>query len=742
MEGLSIAANGLAVVSAAFQLTEACVKLYRFWESVEDAPQEIAAINEDLQYLITIFRRIESNTEPLGECIAEGIEHCRACPKVSRIVERDKIDFDSCPGPSMSQRYTISATSNFFRGSQHNLNLVKSDSFSSSSQSIDHVFPTRHHPGALATYTEQESLPGLSIWETYVAKTVLMDSKKNVPNQAIANMEIQELMLHAIGQTATPAFESGSLDILARDGYTVDHNGTLRAGTFVYSENLRYRVSHHATSFRTAFGCVWIRKTTLYLPVKVDDADENTQCVTSFIFYPNKWIQWLGVRNGLEAVVASAGRSWLLNCRLTVTRAIPEDSLLFELCKTGQTRAVETLFSKGLGSVVDTSPKGWKPLHFAAAGGHVDLCAMLIEAGADKTALVYEGPSSTILSPISLFVASAHDLHADVKISMLRLFSDCIELTDAKSDGWTVHEWLKRTYLRESVPISQNSITWLLHGAATEESADRSYIDAIGLWLALRVVGRVLLPMVLSAGSICQIGGFEWVNNDLTHRQYSQALPSIYEAWCRAVLDSTENLERYLRLELEQYLQQTERSRAEFLDAVSYQDTTARSGSARTEPHNCTQCATNYSSLPDAIVAPIRIAVTECVNANHRFGCVCHELNILDPPTQKAELPEYFGRYDMNDVEETASEDIFFDAESHLLSNVIPSHNSTTSGMFTEVAALLYSAHGRTWLGHYEADELLCAPCFLLRERYIDSDGVIADFSPRPDHFDGLRFRW
>lgn len=367
---------------------------------------------------------------------------------------------------------------------------------------------------------------------------------------------------------------------------------------------------------------------------------------------------------------------------------------------------------------------------------------------------------------------------------MLRLFSDCIELTDAKSDGWTVHEWLKRTYLRESVPISQNSITWLLHVAATEEyvefsasslwcglqhavrtvicherhgrflqrilalskfeyrSADRSYIDAIGLWLALRVVGRVLLPMVLSAGSICQIGGFEWVNNDLTHRQYSQALPSIYEAWCRAVLDSTENLERYLRLELEQYLQQTERSRAEFLDAVSYQDTTARSGSARTGPHNCTQCATNYSSLPDAIVAPIRIAITECVNANHRFGCVCHELNMLDPPTQKAELPEYFGRYDMNDVEETASEDIFFDAESHLLSNVIPSHNSTTSGMFTEVAALLYRAHGRTWLGHYEADELLCAPCFLLRERYIDSDGVIADFSPRPDHFDGLRFRW
>lgn len=36
-------------------------------------------------------------------------------------------------------------------------------------------------------------------------------------------------------------------------------------------------------------------------------------------------------------------------------------------------------------------------LQFAAAAGHVELCAMLIRAGADKSALVYEGPSDSIL---------------------------------------------------------------------------------------------------------------------------------------------------------------------------------------------------------------------------------------------------------------------------------------------------------------------------------------------------------
>lgn len=68
---------GFAVVSVALQLSEVCVKLYLFWESIEEAPQEIAAIKEDLRYLISVFRRIESAGEAPGLCIAEGIRHCR-----------------------------------------------------------------------------------------------------------------------------------------------------------------------------------------------------------------------------------------------------------------------------------------------------------------------------------------------------------------------------------------------------------------------------------------------------------------------------------------------------------------------------------------------------------------------------------------------------------------------------------------------------------------------------------------
>jgi hypothetical protein len=34
---------------------------------------------------------------------------------------------------------------------------------------------------------------------------------------------------------------------------------------------------------------------------------------------------------------------------------------------------------------------------YAAASGHVDLCAALLNAGADKNALAYEGPTENAL---------------------------------------------------------------------------------------------------------------------------------------------------------------------------------------------------------------------------------------------------------------------------------------------------------------------------------------------------------
>lgn len=98
-------------------------------------------------------------------------------------------------------------------------------------------------------------------------------------------------------------------------------------------------------------------------PQRIFQETQEVQIIRSLIFYPTTWLQYMGIQTGLEAVVVSGGRSWLFNCNITVTRPVSDDSLIFELCRTGQTRAVEALLEKGMASVVDTSPKGWKPLH-------------------------------------------------------------------------------------------------------------------------------------------------------------------------------------------------------------------------------------------------------------------------------------------------------------------------------------------------------------------------------------------
>ena len=186
---------------------------------------------------------------------------------------------------------------------------------------------------------------------------------KTAAEQSVVRYEVQELMLHAIAQTAVTTFDSSSLEIMAQDGYTIDQCGRLRAKTFVYAENQRYRCSHQVSSFQTGLGCVWIRTTTMFHSSSSGKKSKQPQTIRSLVLYPTGWLRFMGIQSGIEIVTASAGRSWLYNINMTVTRAVPEDSLIFELCSAGQTRAVEALLEKGMASVVDTSPRGWKPLH-------------------------------------------------------------------------------------------------------------------------------------------------------------------------------------------------------------------------------------------------------------------------------------------------------------------------------------------------------------------------------------------
>jgi len=122
------------------------------------------------------------------------------------------------------------------------------------------------------------------------------------------------------------------------------------------------RVCHQTSSMGVLFGSIWIRTSTLKVGDEATGSSGQAEVITSFIFYPSSWLRWFGVRSGAESNLQfSPGTGWEFN--ISPVRAVPETSLIFDLCRAGNVSAVKLLLSRGDASVKDTSPQGWTPLH-------------------------------------------------------------------------------------------------------------------------------------------------------------------------------------------------------------------------------------------------------------------------------------------------------------------------------------------------------------------------------------------
>jgi len=110
-------------------------------------------------------------------------------------------------------------------------------------------------------------------------------------------------------------------------------------------------------------GSIWIRTSTLRVSnVGLNSSIGDLEVITSFIFYPASWFSRTGLRYGTEANFQwSPTMGWKFN--VSVIRAVPENSLIFDMCRAGNADGVKLLLSRGDASLKDTSPKGWTPLH-------------------------------------------------------------------------------------------------------------------------------------------------------------------------------------------------------------------------------------------------------------------------------------------------------------------------------------------------------------------------------------------
>lgn len=397
----------------------------------------------------------------------------------------------------------------------------------------------------------------------------------------------------------------------------------------------------------------------------------------------------------------------------------------------------------------------------------------------------------TYRSPVTIFTSTAKKRPAEMKIKMLRLFQEEIDTSEPESDGWTIIADLVSAFNLEDVPQSSNSITWFLRTLKPQsmvafgpktlwhglQHAVRAFIDmeqkemivrkrlntivggtfpvshgiAVAYWIALVTISKSLMPMLLIAGSMMHVEGYDYdPDSKIDPTILAKQLPCLYEAWGKALTDSIETMDEVLNSEFDATLEDTGWSTGLLREFKSNIQTQKK---LECESHqSCSVCKDDYSLLGHGLVEPRWITFLECVGLEHKGECSCPEL--LEHyramgyiKSRTTPLPKATDDSDSDNEE-------FHDAESEpvdsgrsgdpeeiaLLSKcdqlVEEVQGSKGKLPFQDVAAHLYRCHARVWLGSYRTEEMLCATCLLQGEGYIDEESK-EFFSSMPASFSG-----
>jgi hypothetical protein len=152
-----------------------------------------------------------------------------------------------------------------------------------------------------------------------------------------------------------------SVEPLSRDCTCYQQNDNLTLA----SRSSTTRICNWVSSYGSAFGCVYMHTSTLRSRQFTNVTKKGVQTVTSLVLYPASWLRRFGISYGVEASVINDHSGWRFH--LSPVRAVPEGSQIFRLCQAGKTDFVKYLIADGQASVLDTSPKGWTPLHVRPA---------------------------------------------------------------------------------------------------------------------------------------------------------------------------------------------------------------------------------------------------------------------------------------------------------------------------------------------------------------------------------------
>jgi hypothetical protein len=362
---------------------------------------------------------------------------------------------------------------------------------------------------------------------------------------------------------------------------------------------------------------------------------------------------------------------------------------------------------------------------------------------------------------------------------MMRVFrTECLDVSELNADGWVVGHNLIASMGQEQSRMSETSVhclysqkqteilvalgaesVWhglqqamraflfeehdsqvILHllldsGMGGEGAEYQSRVASMGHWLALRASQRDLVPLAIQAAQLLQIDGYDpiAVTASFGKRDINRMLPTIYSTWAKKSSHVLGSAKEIIKRELDVVLGELCLDLDELAERVrvAQDELGAPVGS---ELARCHTCWNDYTTLGKGLVQPCRIAFDKCRETEHKYSCACSRYlkacGVV--PAQPVAAT--------GDIDESNIEEEFFQEPEEDIEHQCTKYDKLGLGFsplgdpFYDAAAMLYRSHGRRWIGEYDADEALCAACFLRREEYIGEDGLggAACFTPAP----------
>ncbi|KAF6231114.1 hypothetical protein HO173_010614 [Letharia columbiana] len=367
MEALAGPASVITVASLAIQVCEELKKVHEFWQSVKEAPDDVAHVSTEINLFLAWLAIIANNYQ------RQGLNH--KSPTEAAATETLKV----CLATAHDMNGVV----------KHVESGYSKGSLTRRWASVKFVF-RKDKTGKIMAQIERMKALLIMVQNCYLGDMQEAGFKSLSLSLRPEDHPLQTTDIEHSFNTTTTASADEDLVIETRPLQpTPESLVELVSFSPTASPPAPRRPKHRTKNQERAynFGLAMLRLVaTDQESIFFEESGKERRIFSRTIRYDLRLAQWLSSR-GLSWYPFGIYGNWKENLR--TFRYVPQDSLIVDFCVEGDLANVQRMFDKRMASPFDRVDRGfrgdWSLLHFAIANCHTQLCKFLIECGLGRS---------------------------------------------------------------------------------------------------------------------------------------------------------------------------------------------------------------------------------------------------------------------------------------------------------------------------------------------------------------------